>query len=1298
MTHSFLKRSTTGIVPVLGSDLKIGMRIPVATHIPMVTNPIRSVTMKSTVFNLDKEFGWVCGIYLADGSMNGNSVKVCKINPVVEENLKEFSDKHGFDFETKYYEGEYGPGKDNIIKSKDLKDFLVEHFGQGSYTKTIDYLAYNAPIEFIQGVVGGYFDGDGNVNSDRQQIRVSSRSETLIRDVNRLLGYCGMFGLMGQETSVLIPGKIQYTLNIPRKYAEKYKTTIGFQLKEKAVALDVIVDYMNRADKHDTKELCDKIPELGAIIAETGKLLRMPGQSRNYGRWAKKESVGRSTLEEYISNFKDMMEVHVDEDATKKVTENIAILQSAVDSDVLWDEIVDLVYLDDPKEYVYDFTVPGNDSFMVDDCILVHNTLNSVDWDTKIMISKNGKILTPQIGEFIDACLSADADNIQEFPNKQLYLDLKDGNDWKAISCDENGKMMWTKLEAVTRHPVVNEDGTDTILEVELASGRTVKATKGKSFLTERDGKVQDINGADLKVGDLMPIANTLVLGELGHITEISLRTILPATEWLYGTDVSTALTTLGADDRHWFQKNQGSLFTIPYSRSDGFREAFVDGKNTNASMIRDGFVYPKRTRPNVSQIPETIPLNAEFGFFVGSYLAEGMANYTQVNITNNDLAYLATTRALMDSWNVGTHLVTEEREATKTGIKGTTTSLIIHSTLLAKVMTTLFGRVSHEKTLPDWVFQAPDDFVKGLVDGYIGGDGTVDKRSGTIHATSVSKDLVTRFGTLLTRYSIFTTMSTSMPPIGKFDSVRRNYTLNIPEKYAQVFAQTFTISMKAKQAILDQHFVPNATKRRCRRTELNDIVWDTVKSIKEVVPIKGWVYDLTVETTRNFMTEACHVLKDTFHLAGVAAKSNVTRGVPRLKELLKVTHNPKAISLTVYLKPEFRGSKDKARQVAQDLELTLLKDITVKTAIYFDPKDSDTIVNEDTDIIKFYKLFENDAELGEATTAEPWSGWLLRFEMDRDKMFKKNISMDDVAYVLRSRFGDALHLIYSDYNSDKLIMRMRLPQLMKSGLDDLTSLKKFQNRILNGIVFRGVPGIKGVTFREDKDMLELVDGAYKQVTQYVLDTDGSNYIQVMNHPYVDSKRLSSSHVHDIYEILGIEATRAVLLNEITTLFEEAGVNNRHLGLLCDVMTRAGRLMSADRHGINKTDIGPLAKASFEETEKILLNAALFGELDPVTGVSANIMTGQPIRGGTGFFNVLLDESAFIRLQAGMPPLEEGEEEEETEDLTENEKQQVLYGEDENDICSSARLRMNVTLPNATTVLEEPDVEVVIMK
>jgi DNA-directed RNA polymerase II subunit RPB1 len=472
---------------------------------------------------------------------------------------------------------------------------------------------------------------------------------------------------------------------------------------------------------------------------------------------------------------------------------------------------------------------------------------------------------------------------------------------------------------------------------------------------------------------------------------------------------------------------------------------------------------------------------------------------------------------------------------------------------------------------------------------------------------------------------------------------------------------------------------------------------FDTVCEMILIKNYQSWVQpgeQVGIIAAQSIGEPSTQMTLNTFHLAGVAAKSNVTRGVPRLKELLKVTQNPKAISLTIPLKPEFRGSKDKARQVTQDLELTLLKDITVKTSVFFDADDNESIVEDDRELIRFYRLFEE--EQGEEIETEDgekkrWSGWLLRFELDRDHMFRKNISMDDVAYVLRSKFGKSIHLTYSDYNSSKLVMRLRLPDTDKNSIDDLISLKRFQTRILNGIVFRGVPGIKSVSFREDKDLLELQEGAYKQVTQYVLDTDGSNFLAVMRHPYVDAKRLTSSHVHDIYEVLGIEATRQTLLNEITNLFEEAGVNNRHLGLLCDVMTRAGRLMSADRHGINKTDIGPIAKASFEETEKILLNAALYGELDPVTGVSANIMMGQPIRGGTGFFQILLDEGAFLRLQEGLPPVAPLDEDD-LEAPTEEQIEEELH-ENEDDLCSRARLRMNIAMPKAVTMMEEPDVE-----
>ena len=91
-------------------------------------------------------------------------------------------------------------------------------------------------------------------------------------------------------------------------------------------------------------------------------------------------------------------------------------------------------------------------------------------------------------------------------------------------------------------------------------------------------------------------------------------------------------------------------------------------------------------------------------------------------------------------------------------------------------------------------------------------------------------------------------------------------------------------------------------------------------------------------------------------------------------------------------------------------------------------------------------------------------------------------------------------------------------------------------------------------------------------------------------------------------------------------------MNYRHLSLLIDTMTYKGQLMSIDRHGINRGDIGPLAKSSFEETTDMLVNASIFAEYDNVNGVSANVMLGQQAPCGTGDTQILLDEELFIEL------------------------------------------------------------------
>ena len=91
-------------------------------------------------------------------------------------------------------------------------------------------------------------------------------------------------------------------------------------------------------------------------------------------------------------------------------------------------------------------------------------------------------------------------------------------------------------------------------------------------------------------------------------------------------------------------------------------------------------------------------------------------------------------------------------------------------------------------------------------------------------------------------------------------------------------------------------------------------------------------------------------------------------------------------------------------------------------------------------------------------------------------------------------------------------------------------------------------------------------------------------------------------------------------------------MNYRHMSLLIDTMTYKGQLMSIDRHGINRGDIGPLAKSSFEETTDMLINASIFAEYDKVNGVSANVMLGQQPPCGTGDSKILIDEEYMIEL------------------------------------------------------------------
>ena len=274
----------------------------------------------------------------------------------------------------------------------------------------------------------------------------------------------------------------------------------------------------------------------------------------------------------------------------------------------------------------------------------------------------------------------------------------------------------------------------------------------------------------------------------------------------------------------------------------------------------------------------------------------------------------------------------------------------------------------------------------------------------------------------------------------------------------------------------------------------------------------------------------------------------------------------------------------------------------------------------------------------------ENMSKWILRLTMDKESMLDKNINMDDINYIVSNTYGDELSCVYSDYNDKNLVIRLRMTNLLqnkkkkKSSLDqsdDIHILKTFQENLLNSIVLKGVKNIGKVILRKITDNLSFIDGNFKKEEIWVLDTVGTNLMDILSLDFIDETRTYSNDIIEIYKIFGIEAVRQSIYNELVEVIEFDGsyINSHHLDLLCDRMTTSIRLCSIFRHGINNDDIGPIAKASFEETPEMFLKAARHGELDHMRGVSANIMCGQEGFFGTSSFKVALDIDLMAKIQ-----------------------------------------------------------------
>ena len=425
----------------------------------------------------------------------------------------------------------------------------------------------------------------------------------------------------------------------------------------------------------------------------------------------------------------------------------------------------------------------------------------------------------------------------------------------------------------------------------------------------------------------------------------------------------------------------------------------------------------------------------------------------------------------------------------------------------------------------------------------------------------------------------------------------------------------------------------------------------------------------------------------NTFHFAGVASKSNVTRGVPRIEEILSLSAHPKKPSTTIFLKEKDQQDRMKAQEQMYQLEHTNLRSVTSSVSICFDPDNLNTLIEKDKVIMEEYRQFQimlQDCEgVALSTRKGAKSKWIIRFELSREAMLEKNISMSDIHFAIKHSFKDGLECIYTDTNSDNLVMRVRLTKLTKSSRtksldqsDNIYMLKNLQENLLNNIILRGVKNIPKVTIRKIPNYMILKDGNYTPVEIWVLDTIGTNLRDILTLSNIDVNRTFSNDIQETYRILGIEAARQTISNELSEVLEFDGtyINAHHIDLLCDRMTATQKMVSIFRHGINNDDIGPLAKASFEETPEMFLRAARHAEMDNMRGISANIMCGQEGYFGTNSFQVLLNMQKMRIL--------EEKAQEERMDIDD-----VLGVEDPNDLCSTA----NLAIVNSTEFIGTED-------
>ena len=890
--------------------------------------------------------------------------------------------------------------------------------------------------------------------------------------------------------------------------------------------------------------------------------------------------------------------------------------------------------------------------------------------------SKNISSVLSQIGELCDALIEENPEytfNTGHVDSVETLLDALE-HEYYIVGVDKEEKTHWNKISHVSRHPV-NGD----LVKITTKSGRQTTTTMSHSHLI-RDEKTQQvvpITGADLKEGMRVPvakhIANTFVKDS------VTIGDNVKKLDNLFGWFIGAYLaegninkSSICITNVSQFYIDNVTKLALEFEKDATVRTCAGEyGPSTSTKfshkVLAEFIVNTCGTGSFVKRIPDfafTSPNEFKAGLIQG-YM-DGDGNF-QCDEKHHQIRSCSRSKQLSSDIAQLLNYFGIFASTKETNSRGAPMFNVSISPKYSKAYQDNIGSLVHADKLMNLVKYIERTDAHDLSE-------EIDKINGLGH-------IIASCGKTLK----FPDQSRTYGRWAKKESIGRR-TL---EKYIEIFEQNENVKLIANElAILKQAANSN-------------VIWDEIVNIEI---IKGetneYVYDFTVPANQTFMMDCgiiVHNTLNTFHFAGVASKSNVTRGVPRIEELLSLSSSIKNPSLTIYLKSDEQSDKDKASTIQYMIEHTKLEEIVKSVEICFDPDDLNTMISQDKLTMSEYREFESliDECLGQDVSKDQTekSKWIIRMEMDPEVMLEKNITMDDVNFTLNNTYKEELSCVYSDYNSDKLVFRIRINNILKNNStgknskkknvnpldqsDQIYILKNFQDQLLNGIVLRGVKHINKVILRKVKDNLVEKGGAYKKEDIWVLDTIGTNLLDVLGLDYIDSNKTISNDVMEIFDVLGMEAARQCIYNELSEVleFDGAYVNAHHMGLLCDRMTFTEKLISIFRHGINNDDIGPIAKASFEETPEMFLKAARHAELDSMRGISANVMCGQEGLFGTASFQVVLDINEMINLEEKYKY--------EYADKDELINEGLFQGiEDQTDICSTQNLQIQTNVSN----------------